>query len=122
MQQAVAYCAATLRCIPFSWATGESLRLVKNTTTDLLDEVKEMKGLGSDYALAKLLEVRTQTITSYRTGRTQMSDEMALRATRVLGRAPAPVFAQLAAERAQSQEVAKVWTEAAKMLARRARK
>jgi plasmid maintenance system antidote protein VapI len=95
---------------------------VKNTTTDLLDEVREIKGLGSDYALAKLLDVRTQTITSYRTGRTQMSDEMALRAARVLGRAPAPVFAQLAAERAKDLEVAKVWTEAAKVLARSARK
>jgi hypothetical protein len=95
---------------------------VKNATTDLLDEVREIKGLRSDYALAKLLEVRTQTITSYRTGRTQMSDEMALRATRALGRAPAPVFAQLAAERAKDPEVAKVWAEAAKVLARKLRK
>jgi plasmid maintenance system antidote protein VapI len=94
---------------------------VKNATTDLLDEVRKIKGLDSDYALARLLEVRTQTISSYRTGRTQMSDEMALRAARVLGRAPAPVFAQLAAERAQDQEIAKVWAEAAKILARKPR-
>lgn len=94
---------------------------MKNTTTDLLDEVRKIKGLESDYALAKLLDVRTQTISSYRTGRTQMSDEMALRATRVLGRAAAPVFAQLAAERAQSQEVATVWAEAAKLLGRKTR-
>jgi predicted transcriptional regulator len=92
---------------------------VKNATTDLLDEIREIKGLTSDYALAKLLEVRTQTITSYRTGRTQMSDEMALRATRVIGRAPAPVFAQLAGERASHPDVKKVWQEAAKTLARR---
>jgi hypothetical protein len=95
---------------------------VKNTTTDLLDEIKEEKGLGSDYAVAKLLEVRTQTITSYRTGRTQMSDEMALRVARVLGRSPAPVFAQLASERAKDPEVIKIWAEAAKVLARHARK
>ena len=95
---------------------------MKNATTDLLDEVRKIKGLDSDYALARLLEVRTQTISSYRTGRTQMSDEMALRAARVLGRAPAPVFAQLAAERAKDPEVAKVWAEAAKVLARKLRK
>ena len=95
---------------------------MKNTTTGLLDEIREIKGLGSDYAVAKLLDVRTQTITSYRTGRTQMSDEMALRAVRVLGRAPAPVFAQLAAERAKDSEVARVWSDAAKMLARHFRK
>jgi len=95
---------------------------VKNMTTDLLDEVLKLKGLGSDYALAKLLNVRTQTISSYRTGRTQMSDEMALRAARVLGRAPAPVFAQLAAERAKHPEVAKVWTDAARVLGRRSTK
>ncbi len=95
---------------------------MKNATTDLLDEIRAVKGLSSDYAVAKLLEVRTQTITSYRTGRTQMSDEMALRAVRVLGRAPAPVFAQLASERSKDAEVAKVWIEAAKMLARHSRK
>ena len=94
---------------------------MKNTTTDLLDEVRKIKGLESDYAVAKLLDVRTQTISSYRTGRTQMSDEMALRATRVLGRAPAPVFAQLAAERAQDHEVAKVWADIAKLLSRKGR-
>jgi plasmid maintenance system antidote protein VapI len=92
---------------------------VKNVTTDLLDEVQKVKGLDSDYALAKLLEVRTQTISSYRTGRTQMSDEMALRASRVLGRPAAPLFAQLAAARAKDPEVARVWTEAAKVLNRR---
>jgi hypothetical protein len=95
---------------------------VKNTTTDLLDEIKDVKGLSSDYAVAKLLEVRTQTITSYRTGRTQMSDEMALRAARVLGRAPGPVFAQLAGERSKDPEVTRVWLDAAKVLARHARK
>lgn len=95
---------------------------MKNTTTDLLDEIREIKGLTSDYQVAKLLDVRTQTITSYRTGRTQMNDEMALRATRVIGRATAPVFAQLAAERASHPDVKKVWQEAAKQLVRRAGK
>jgi hypothetical protein len=92
---------------------------VKNKTTELLDEIKEIKGLQSDYALAKLLQVRPQTIASYRKGRTQFSDEMALRATRVLGRAPAPLLAQLAAERAAHPDVKKVWEEASVTLASR---
>jgi len=95
---------------------------VKNTTTDLMDEIKEIKGLQSDYALAKLLAVRPQTINSYRTGRTQMSDEMALKATRVLGRRLAPVLAQLAVERAVDPEVKKAWQEVAKLLSRRSAK
>lgn len=95
---------------------------VKNATTNLLDEVREFKGLESDYALAKVLNVRTQTISSYRTGRTQMNAEMALRAARVLGRAPAPLFAMLAAERAKNPDVAKVWADAARDLARNFRK
>jgi len=101
---------------------GESAITVKNTTTDLLDEIRKIKGLTSDYQVAKLLEVRTQTITSYRTGRTQMNDEMALRATHVIGRATAPVLAQLAADRASHAEVKKIWLEAAKTLARTSRK
>lgn len=92
---------------------------MKNATTDLLDEVRKFKGLDSDYALSKLLNVRTQTISSYRTGRTQMNDEMALRAARVLGRPAAPFFAQLAAERATHPEVAQVWREASRVLGRR---
>ena len=92
---------------------------MKNTTTDLLDEIRETKGLASDYVVAKLLNVRPQTISSYRAGRTQMSDEMALRATRVIGRAPAPVFAQLAADRATNPDVKKIWQDVTKTLLRR---
>jgi DNA-binding transcriptional regulator YdaS (Cro superfamily) len=95
-----------------------SPRTVKNTTTELMDEIKEIKGLESDYALAKLLDVRPQTINSYRTGRTQMSDEMALKATRVLGRRLAPVLVSLAAERAADPEIKKVWQEVAKLISR----
>jgi predicted transcriptional regulator len=91
---------------------------VRNTTTDLLDDVREAKGIASDYALAKLLGVRQQTVSSYRSGRTQLSDGMALRVAKMIGRPPAPILAELAAERAKDPEVAKVWRDAAKALAR----
>ena len=50
-----------------------------NTTTDLMDAVKEAKGIQSDYALAKQLGVLPQTISNYRHGRTQMADEIVLK-------------------------------------------
>ena len=40
---------------------------MNNTATDLLDEVRDMRGLDCDYALAQLLEVRMQMIARYRT-------------------------------------------------------
>ena len=92
-----------------------------NATTALLDEIKTAKGIESDYKLAQVLEVRQQTITNYRSGRNQMSDEIAYRAARMLGRAPGPVMAQIAGERAKDTQVSKVWAEIAKTLARSAR-
>ena len=100
-----------------------------NTTTDLMDTVKEEKGIQSDYALAlalalalaKRLGVLPQTISNYRHGRTQMADEIAVAMAGMIDRAPAPILAQLAADRAKSPEVAKIWREAAKVLARSGR-
>lgn len=91
---------------------------VENTTTDLLDAVKEEKGIPSDYALAKRLGLKPQTLSNYRKGRTQMSDETAVAMAGMIDRAPAPILAQLASERARSPEVAKIWREAAKALSR----
>jgi plasmid maintenance system antidote protein VapI len=94
---------------------------LRTVTTSLLDEVLEAKGVVSDYALAKLLQVRQQTISNYRNGRSQMSDVIAMRVARMMGRSPAPILIQLAAQRAKDSEVAKVWKELAKVLARKSR-
>jgi plasmid maintenance system antidote protein VapI len=75
----------------------------------------------SDYALAKRLDVLPQTISNYRKGRTQMSDEIAVAMAALIDRVPAPILAQLAADRAKSPEVAKIWKDAAKALARMGR-
>jgi DNA-binding transcriptional regulator YdaS (Cro superfamily) len=92
---------------------------MRNVTNTLLDEIREAKGIASDYALAKLLGVRPQTVSNYRKGRTQMSDEMALRAARMMGKRLAPLLAELAAERATNPEIARTWRDAAKVLARK---
>lgn len=91
---------------------------MRNITNVLLDEVRAAKGLESDYALAKLMGVEPQTISNYRRERTQLSDEMALRVARILGRSTALTLVQIAAERAKSPDVAQAWREAAKLLAR----
>lgn len=88
-----------------------------NTTNTLLDELKEAHGLPSDYALKRLLGMESSGLSNYRNFRSQFSDEMALRAAKLLDRPPAPILAMLAAERAKDPEVAKVWAEAAKTLA-----
>jgi plasmid maintenance system antidote protein VapI len=89
---------------------------VPNTSVELLDEIREKKGIESDYGVAKLLDVKPQTVSNYRHGRTQLSDEMVVRVARILGRPPAPLLAQVAAERAKSPEVAKIWRDIAKVL------
>ena len=89
-----------------------------NTSTDLLDEVRKARSISSDYAMAKYLDVQPQTISNYRHGRSQMSDEIAVAMAALIDRAPAPILAQLASERAKSPEVAKVWRDAAKALAK----
>jgi hypothetical protein len=80
--------------------------------------VRKVKGIESDYRLAKLLIVRQQTITNYRSGRTQMDDTIVLRVARMMGRPPAPLLALIAAERAKDPEVARVWKAAARDLGR----
>jgi hypothetical protein len=94
---------------------------VRNTTTDLMDAVKEAAGIKSDYALSKLLDLEPSGISNYRHGRSQASDEIAFKMAGLLKRAPAPILAQLAADRASSPELAKVWREAAKVLSRASR-
>lgn len=78
-----------------------------------------MKGLESDYRLAKLLGVLPQTVSNYRSGRSQLSDEIAVRLAALMGRHPGHMLASLAADRAKHPDVAKAWQEVAKMLGRR---
>lgn len=92
---------------------------MRNVTTVLLDEIKRAKGITSDYGLSKLLEVKPNAISNYRNGRSQMSDEVALKAARMMGRPLPPLLAALAADRAKNSEIAKARKEAAKILSRK---
>ena len=93
-----------------------------NTTTDLVDAVKEAKSIASDYELAKRLGLKPQTISNYRHGRSQMSEETAVAIAAMIGRPAAPILVQLAAERAKTPEVARIWKDVAKALAKGGRR
>lgn len=90
------------------------------TTKDLLESVKLLKVVHSDYALAKLLGTSRQTISNYQTGRYVMDVEMCFRVAELLGFDPAQVVAWIEAERAHRAERAvdeARWAERAKKLA-----
>jgi DNA-binding XRE family transcriptional regulator len=94
---------------------------MRNTTTVILDDLKDMKGIESDYKLAKLLEVRQQTITNYRSGRTQMDEKIAFRAARMLGRAPGPIVLQIYGERSKDTQISRMWFEMSRVIAKHTR-
>lgn len=86
------------------------------TTTKLLDQVKVRYGLPSDYALAAKLEVTRAGISSYRTGRSHLGDDAALKVAELLELDAGYVLASMEAERAQTDAARKVWEQAADRL------
>jgi transcriptional regulator with XRE-family HTH domain len=78
-------------------------------TVDWLAECKQKFGVESDYALAKRLGVSQQTISSYRTGRSRLDDDMALTVAEALGVNPMRVIADANAERAKTEEQKARW-------------
>jgi hypothetical protein len=86
-------------------------------TVDFLDLVKRRHNVPSDYALAKLLGVRHQTVSMYRTADSTLGDQTALRVAELLELRPEYVLACVAAERAQVPGVRSAWLRAAQTLA-----
>ena len=78
-------------------------------TLDWLAACKRKFGVESDYALAKRLGVSTQTISSYRTGRSRLDDAMALTIALALEVDPIIVSASVNAERATTPEKRARW-------------
>ena len=79
------------------------------TTTNYLDEVKAARALPSDYALAKLLGITQQSIQAYRSGRSALGIETAMRVGEILGIDGHAVYADGQIERAKSAEVSAFW-------------
>jgi predicted transcriptional regulator len=89
-------------------------------TAEYLDAVRARLKLSSDYALAKALQITPQAVSNYRVRKT-FGDDVAIRVADVLGIPRGKVLADMAAERAHSDEARKAWKEAARTIERAAR-
>lgn len=79
-------------------------------TIDYLQAVKTRLEITSDYALAKALQVRHSTISSYRAGRSRIDDDVALSIAEILEVNPLQVIAAANAERAKTPEQRARWS------------
>lgn len=87
-----------------------------NTTLDYVDAIKAKTGAASDYAVAKILDVKTQTISVWRNGKGGMSDETALKVASILDIEPFIVLAAVHAERAKTAPEKAAWESMFKRL------
>ncbi len=78
-------------------------------TCDYLDEVMRVRGITSDYALAKALNITRQTISGYRNKNTSLHDDVAIRVAQLLGIEPGIVLIDMHAERSKTAEIRSVW-------------
>ena len=78
-------------------------------TLEYMAACKERLGITSDYALAKKLGLSQTGISNYRTGRSRMDDDVALRVAEILGIDPIVVIAHANAERAKTPEQRARW-------------
>lgn len=82
-----------------------------STSTELLDTLKGLPGIKSDYAIAKALDVHTQQVSRWRTGTGQMSPDYIAKAAELAGLDPAPLIAKVEAERAQTPAARKLFEQ-----------
>jgi len=78
-------------------------------TLELLEAVKAKRGITSDYALAKVLGVTQQAVSSYRSGNSIINDDVCLSVASILDLQPIFVIAQANAERAKTPELRARW-------------
>lgn len=86
-------------------------------TNDFLDAIRLRHGLRSDYMVAKLLDVPTQSVSQWRGGRKTLGDDACMKVAELLELRPEYVLACVAAERARSEAVREAWERAAAALA-----
>lgn len=90
------------------------------TTVEFIDAVKSLHGFTSDYQVSVYLGLTRAAISSYRHGKTYLSDDVAVQIARELGKDAGYVLSCVAAERASSPAVVKAWKETARRLAQTA--
>lgn len=90
-----------------------------NTTQQLLDRVKASIGAESDYRLAKFLHWNQATVSSYRTGRSQLDSNGLFVLAELLGMSHGETLATWAAieaERAKDEQTRATWQARLKRL------
>jgi len=70
-----------------------------------IDRVKSARGIESDYAVAKLLGISKQAISTYRAKGSTLDEDASITIARTLGIPPAGVVLDQAAERTKTPEV-----------------
>ncbi len=86
------------------------------TTCDLVERLKSVTDTGSAYAVAKLLGTTQSSLTNYMSGTRTMSDEVGLKAAKILKIEPDYVLACLSAERAKGTPTGRQWAHLAQRL------
>lgn len=81
----------------------------RTLVNQLLDMIMAMKGLESDYALAKHLDVPLQTIRNYRKNKSKPDDTMCLQLAEELQMEPMQVMARIRVEGSDNPRILKVW-------------
>ena len=75
-----------------------------------IDRVKAAKGVQSDYAVAKVLELSRATISKYRSTTPTLDEETALKVAYALSIDPAIVLTDQAMERAKNADARSAWS------------
>jgi len=89
------------------------------TIDDFLDQLKRVKKIPTDYALADHFGIQQATISSWRKGRTLPDEVWCVRLAKEIGLEPGYVLACVAAERserAKRPEVAETWRHMAEKM------
>jgi predicted transcriptional regulator len=79
-------------------------------TIEYLNEAKKVLQIDSDYALAKALQIRSSAISNYRSGKSQMDDDVAVKIAAIIGKHAGIVMLDMHREREKNPELRAVWT------------
>lgn len=82
-----------------------------NTTNKYLNRLADLRGLRSDYAIAKYLGLSTAHVSIWRNEGSQFSDDMAFRIARELDLPAIEIIASIGSERAKEQSTRDGWRE-----------
>jgi hypothetical protein len=88
------------------------------TARELLAAVRAAQGIPSNYALAKLLDVRERDLSRWNNGHNVPNDPIVVRLAELAGLDPAQVLPAIAAQRTTDTALRSVWERSALLAAR----